>query len=708
MSVRLFGRTSVLSGLRIAFAAGTLARLTLTGNEITDATRTANLSLGTTASGQMIDTRVADGSIRAQRAATNLHGRGQCDAVIGARGWAAQNAGATVSVDPTVAAPFSPQSVKCVCDGTTANQGVAPISATGLAAAAGVLTATSVLFKGVPGASYTAKSRWSHTDATVVDGNVLTFNATGAWQLLIPDPVAVGVGKTGDLSAILVRVNGTRAETFNVAHGMLEVGVTTVAPYVATSGGNTATHAAGRPTAPTSLLSPLRGTVVMRIRHGFSSNDGSARVLWALSDGTTSNRLSVVIQNNGLSTRVAQGGVAYATGGGLTGYTYAVGDGATVSFRWSPSVGQGLALNAGTFQAGTAPGYPGTWTPSLFELGAQISANYIDSDMLWAAAFSDALTDADHAWLHAELAAGREPSTSAMIERGMPVTAMFPFGDTSYSLPRATYEVAADTKYASRYNLANGDKVAKGSVYLDGLGAGAGLTQALRLALYDATDTLVATSNEVLVARGQQPGWVDFAFPTAGDLALLAGDYHVTVLAGPSSGIVRLYGSDPRGMGGKFNADTYSDGSAATFGAATPLTSDFVAFVQMFAAYTAPDETDIYYSRLPFADGQATLAKGGPVGGSQRVTALGWHDTFQDAELGSNALVRENGPLAGYLGERVRITTHASAKPRAVFAYVHGLLPEDSLDDLSVTRLLFSRLSNLSDDTTPVTVEVIA
>lgn len=267
-------------------------------------------------------------------------------------------------------------------------------------------------------------------------------------------------------------------------------------------------------------------------------------------------------------------------------------------------------------------------------------------------------------------------------------------------------ELNADVKYAARFNLAESGNVSKASVYLDGLGSGSG-AQVAKVAIYDASNVFVGESEEVTVTDGQAGGWVDFPFVgTKGKLALLAGDYFLAVHGGAAANTIRLYGSDPNGMGGKWNADTYSDGSSDPFGAETTVTSDFAAFVTYFKPWVPPDETDLYFARLPFAEAQKALG-GGPVSRSARPVVVGWHDTFTDPELGSNALVRDGSDLAPLLGERVRITIHGTASPRVVYAYVHGLMPSDSDEDLSVTRLLYSRLSTLADDSIAAIVELI-
>lgn len=269
---------------------------------------------------------------------------------------------------------------------------------------------------------------------------------------------------------------------------------------------------------------------------------------------------------------------------------------------------------------------------------------------------------------------------------------------------------AADTKRVARYRVGGVENVTKASFYLDGLGGGGSLAgQVCRAVLYDSLDQLLAVGDEVLIAAGMPARWVDFPFSSLrGKLQLPVGDVFAGLHFGGASNTIRVYGGDPSGMGGKWNNDTYSDGAASPFGAATALTADLSGFVTLFTPYAPPDETDLYFSRLPFEEAQQIFALGGVVPRSARRVDVGWHSTFTDPETGSNALVRDGGPLMDLLGERVKITTYGRAVPRVVYAYVHGVAPADFEWDLSVTRLAFSRLSALSDTTSPAIVEVVA
>lgn len=286
---------------------------------------------------------------------------------------------------------------------------------------------------------------------------------------------------------------------------------------------------------------------------------------------------------------------------------------------------------------------------------------------------------------------------------------MKPAGRTT--IGGSSYLLAADRKIVGRYNMPRSGQISKGCVALDGLGAGALGPQVCSLVIYDTANNLIATSDEVSVALGQPLSWVDFRFSAfGGAIALPAGDFFAGLHGGPYSNTIQIHGSDPFGMGGKSNADTYSDGASPVFGAATPLTESISCYLKYFSPYSSlvPVETDLYYSRLPYKNAQAILGVGGPESVA-RVTNAGWHDTFIDPEIGSVALVRDGSALADLLGERIRVTTQGVGVPRSAVAYVHSLADANAFDwDLSLSRHVYSQLALLASDPIPVAVEVIA
>jgi hypothetical protein len=91
--------------------------------------------------------------------------------------------------------------------------------------------------------------------------------------------------------------------------------------------------------------------------------------------------------------------------------------------------------------------------------------------------------------------------------------------------------------------------------------------------------------------------------------------------------------------------------------------------------WSPPDnETDLYYSRLPFHEAQAKL--GETQGDVWYPAVCGWHGTSFDPEKGSVALISTTGVLAveDFLGERLQIKTAATqyGLDRIVFAYAYN------------------------------------
>jgi hypothetical protein len=380
--------------------------LTLAGNEITDATRAAAAALGTGAAGQMIDGLSSDASFGIRRAANNLFRYGQCDSLGGGAGadWRVTSSGVTPAIDATVAAPFSPQSVKVTTDGTIASQAIAPKSAAGQAAAAGVLAAVSAYFKGVAGQQYVVQSRWNNTDATTTDGAATIVTATGIWQLIKPATVAVAAGKTGDSVGIRIGINGTRAESFWVAHPMLEKGTQTEvgAPYVATSGGATATHGIGRVQAPAALLDATQGWAAARVRMGYGSTQITVTnpTVFSWSDGTANNTLRLSLLIGGWRLRRNSGGSAQFVD---TTIAWNAGDVLTFVVAWTATQIKISVTNGGPaapFVTAAAPLVP-TGLAATFDIGRDVTLAPIDGDIFWFAAGTGTLTDADAAAFHA-------------------------------------------------------------------------------------------------------------------------------------------------------------------------------------------------------------------------------------------------------------------------------------------------------------------
>lgn len=332
----------------------------------------------------------ADSSYGIRRPATNLFGRGQCDAV--GTSWGNAGAGTTIATDATAPAPWSPQSMKYTCDGSAANQGCLAQSAA-LAATTGTPGVGSVWFRGIAGRSYFSQMRWVNSDSSTTDGAQSIFTATGNWQLLTPASVAVAAGKTGSQLIVMARVNGTRADAFWTAHAMLETGQGVAAWYVATSGGASATHAGGRVQLPSALLSATRGWFAVRRRMGIASNATSSQqnsVWW----GTGSVYLGLYNSGQNFYMDNSDNSASFIQ-------AYAAGDELTIIGFWTPTQ-IGLSINGGAFLTASTSAPPNP-TATLFDIGRDSTSlsNWLEGDIAWFACGTTVPSNADAAALHA-------------------------------------------------------------------------------------------------------------------------------------------------------------------------------------------------------------------------------------------------------------------------------------------------------------------
>lgn len=380
-------------------AAGTIG-----ASSITDANRQAATAWGTGQQGGSTDGLTPPAGIAVWELRTNLFRRGQCDSLGGGgTDWNPVSAGVTASIDATTPAPFSPQSVKFVADGTGANQGAAPKSGSGLGAAVGTSAVASVWFKGVAGQSYTATSRWVNTDASTNDSAVTTFTATGDWQLIRPAPVLVQAGKTGDSVAISFGINGTRAETFWAAHVQLESGVNCVSPYIATSGGATATRTAGAIAAPVSVISGSQGWFAIRAApewdaaHAPGGGTGFRNFMQS-DDGTNNNRIGLFYRESAANVSLVRqaGGVGTTSPGVAMTAAYATS--VTVVGVWTPT-SIGVSVN-GSALSSTGDTNPPSGMTTVQVLSGS-AAGWFDGTALWAAIGGGTLTSSDLAALAA-------------------------------------------------------------------------------------------------------------------------------------------------------------------------------------------------------------------------------------------------------------------------------------------------------------------
>lgn len=261
-------------------------------------------------------------------------------------------------------------------------------------------------------------------------------------------------------------------------------------------------------------------------------------------------------------------------------------------------------------------------------------------------------------------------------------------------------DLASDTVHVTRFTLGAPTSVVKLTVALDGGAAGVD-GQAVRGVIYDADGTLVATTAESIIDFATPGSWYDLSLLESDPAGVLlaAGDYDLGLLAGGPAETARVY-VDTGGIG-QHDADDYADGAAPTL-AGTADSHALSIFATGFTRYAAPDETDDYFTTLPYADAQVVLGRTPPLAATALTAQVGWHGTSVDPVRGASAVVRSDGPLTDLVGERVKV----SYNERSVVAHVRE--ERDILEDMSLARRLFLGLATPNTDELAATIETLA
>lgn len=257
----------------------------------------------------------------------------------------------------------------------------------------------------------------------------------------------------------------------------------------------------------------------------------------------------------------------------------------------------------------------------------------------------------------------------------------------------ATNLTADKSYFGGSVTLAEEAKLVKVTLPLDGGGSGVG-DQTLRAMVYEGAGggDLLGTSDEVVIADGASLAWVDFTF----DLPLLpVGAYYFAVQASATSQTARAYGTGALSS----TTDTYSDGPLATVPGSPTLNAGLSIFATTIAPYSPGEGVpDKEIAALPVPDAVATFGSTGPDSSTAARATCGWHGTRFAEETGALAIVKLDGVLSDYVGERVQIRY----EDRVTYAYVYD--ERDILEDISLTRRLFMDLAEPSTDELDVTV----
>jgi hypothetical protein len=249
-------------------------------------------------------------------------------------------------------------------------------------------------------------------------------------------------------------------------------------------------------------------------------------------------------------------------------------------------------------------------------------------------------------------------------------------------------------------------------------------TGAYGLADNDVTTTATATGNwqQLTVAMGTYlPGGalgfefrvgLRYAGTVIGDWILIDGAIGqagtTDVIYFDGSGFVDAAGRWVLAAQGVSATDTYSDGTAATFGTTTAVGAPAV-FATYTNAWELPIEEDAHYARYGFSSAQRKLGEFGPLRQfPPQVATCGWHGTYLDPEPqgGSFGLVAIDGPLTDYLGERVQLRNPTTG--RSVVVYISNEVELDTGAELTISRRAFAALEELSAEDTRVTIQLLA
>jgi|SRR5215472_5234477 len=368
------------------------AKLTYSGNEITDVVRVADGSWPITQNVGSTDGLTPPAGLGIWHGATNWTLHGQCDSTSN---FGPGDVGSTTAtIDTLTPAPFSPQSIKVVTTGLGTAQHVG-MSTGAFSAAAGNIGLSSVYAKGTAGQTYFIQLYFVNSDTTMTAGTQAVFTANGNWQYFVAPKVSVATGKTATSCIMLFGPNTVRADTYWVAHPMIEQSSfnQAVSPYIATSGGAGTVRLNPRVSAPSTLINATQSWFACRIRWGFNAPDSinAGNYIFQLSDGTFNNRLVGYFSvNTYWFGNDVNGAVDWSTAGGV----FNRGDYATVVFAWTATQAK-VSVNGAPFA--TPGGRPKGIPPGMntLDIGSALGSAQLDGSMFWAATGTGTLTDID-------------------------------------------------------------------------------------------------------------------------------------------------------------------------------------------------------------------------------------------------------------------------------------------------------------------------
>jgi len=381
--------------------------LTVSGNEITDATRTAN----TQGDGQA----APDSSYGIWEATTNGLKNGGFES--NTTSWTTSGSGIETITTDTSKAKFGSSSLKTITDGTAINQGAAGGNSDGPTAASGQTWTDSAWVWAPVGASMQAFFAGRDASNVLQEQTIISFTGTGAWQR-ISITRTLNNATTNHVS-LTVMTNAAQAITFWVDGVQIEQKAYAT-PYVETNGAAASRNAA-QVQAPSSTLTSTQGWVAARVRMDVAAASYSnfATVFgWENVAGT--NGYEVQFRNTGQNWKIQSDSTgAQATNPVSTpGFTNA-GDYVTVVAYWTSST-LGISINGSNFFTTSSANAP-TGLPSLFQWGDRLNGSvsqWLDGDTMWGATGTGTLTNTDATSINAF--GNTDPSLSSFPGGGTP------------------------------------------------------------------------------------------------------------------------------------------------------------------------------------------------------------------------------------------------------------------------------------------------
>ena len=352
---------------------GTLVPLTVSGNEITDATRVANTQG---------DGLANDSSTGIWEGTTNLITNGGFE--TNTTGWVA-NSAATISRDVTVS-KFGKASLKVVPgtggqDGAQLSAGAVVSGSTTYTLSAWVWGSGVVMFAvlGDGSARFSGQFTLSSTPTRIT----YTWTTQPATTAITPNIVNANVVQSGPYW-----IDGVQLEQKPYA-----------TPYVETSGA-TKTRSAALVQAPAGLIGATQSWIALRIRYGFASNATSTMLgpepfYWA---DDTNNRFRLFL-NTDNTWNLWRNAANLGPGATSPAQTFSAGDYVTLIAYWTATQ-IGLSVNGSPFTVGAGAGIP-TLAATTFSIGSRgDGSRSLDGDVLWFACGTGTLSNPDAATIN--------------------------------------------------------------------------------------------------------------------------------------------------------------------------------------------------------------------------------------------------------------------------------------------------------------------